>query len=98
MVPNSSHSCHSAIGPLADISHETVDGRIRSRAESTAWSALLLSRGRGEIGFFLHDPIDKFSNVGLGQQTLDIQRVTLQLQIGEIGDQRLLANRRRIRL
>ena len=55
-------------------------------------SALLLGDGRGEIGGFVGDPIDKFAHGGIGQQLLHVHRVALQFGIGEIGNQSLLAN------
>jgi hypothetical protein len=56
-------------------------------------SALLLRRGGGEIRVLLRHPIDELPHVGVGQERVHIHRVALQLGIGEVGDQRLLANR-----
>jgi hypothetical protein len=41
---------------------------------------------------FIRHPINKFAHTGMGQQPFYIHAVALQFRVGEIGDQRLLAN------
>ena len=60
---------------------------------SASRSALLPGLRCREIGVLLRDPIDKFANGGVRQQTLDIHAIALQFRIGEVRDQGLLANR-----
>lgn len=62
------------------------------RFASTGQSALFFGYGRREIGILVRHPIDEFAHAGVGQQAFDIHPVALQLGIGKIGDQRLLAN------
>lgn len=66
------------------------DGLPRSPA---AWSALLLRNGRREVRILVRHPIHEFSHVRIIQQAGDLRPTALKLGIGEIGDQRLLADR-----
>lgn len=55
-------------------------------------SALLLRRTGVEIRVFLCHPVDELAHVGIGQKRADVERMTLQLGIGEVGDQGLLTD------
>ena len=55
-------------------------------------STLLLGDGRREVRIFFRYPVNEFANIRIFQQARHIHPVTLQFGIGEIGNQRLLAN------
>jgi hypothetical protein len=67
--------------------------RQGSDADDGLCSALFLGGGCGEIGVLACHPINEFAYVGVRQQAFHIHPVALQFGIGEVGDERLLANR-----
>ena len=67
-------------------------GRSRMVYPRIARLPLFFGLGRGEVRFLVCHPIDKLADRRVGQQAFHVHPVALQFRVGEVRDQRLLAN------